>query len=190
MSAQSHSIHKHNNKKNITQSQTEPEDSTITDDNNNKKSINNLNPPDPENNGVSGKTKTKKNKNKKKRKASELETMTTTNEDDNENSLELVVELNKEKKTKKKKAKSEESFVMEKKVEDPNAVSKFKISEPLREKLKEKGIESLFPIQAMTFDIILHGSDLVGRARTGQVSFSSRFLFPLFIIKLLKLCVI
>ncbi|WJX14634.1 DEAD-box ATP-dependent RNA helicase 7, variant 2 [Trifolium repens] len=157
-------------KKNNTQSQTEPEDSTITDDNNNKKNINNLNPPDPDNNGVSGKTKTKtkKNKNKKKRKASELATMTTTNEDDNENSLELVVELSKEKKTKKKKAKSEESFVMEKKVEDPNAVSKFKISEPLREKLKEKGIESLFPIQAMTFDIILHGSDLVGRARTGQ----------------------
>ncbi|KAJ0964112.1 hypothetical protein J5N97_029234 [Dioscorea zingiberensis] len=51
---------------------------------------------------------------------------------------------------------------------DPNAVSNFRISEPLREKLKSKGIESLFPIQAMTFDVILDGSDLVGRARTGQ----------------------
>ncbi|RHN81932.1 putative RNA helicase [Medicago truncatula] len=91
--------------------------------------------------------------------------MTTTNGDDNENSL----ELDKEKKNKKKKAKSEEEFVvMENKVEDPNGISKFKISEPLREKLKEKGIESLFPIQAMTFDIILQGCDLVGRARTGQ----------------------
>lgn len=91
--------------------------------------------------------------------------MTTTNGEDNENSL----ELDKEKKNKKKKAKSEEEFVvMENKVEDPNGISKFKISEPLREKLKEKGIESLFPIQAMTFDIILQGCDLVGRARTGQ----------------------
>ncbi|GFY81963.1 DEAD box RNA helicase [Actinidia rufa] len=40
---------------------------------------------------------------------------------------------------------------------------------PLREALKAKGIESLFPIQAMTFDSVLDGSDLVGRARTGQV---------------------
>lgn len=50
---------------------------------------------------------------------------------------------------------------------NPNAVSKFRISKVLREKLKSRGIESLFPIQAKTFDIILDGSDLVGRARTG-----------------------
>ncbi|KAL2334517.1 hypothetical protein Fmac_015730 [Flemingia macrophylla] len=57
----------------------------------------------------------------------------------------------------------------EKKVEEnPNAVSNFRISTTLREKLKQNGIESLFPIQAMTFDTILDGSDLVGRARTGQ----------------------
>ena len=54
-------------------------------------------------------------------------------------------------------------------VENPNAVSKFRISDPLREKLKEKGIEALFPIQATTFDMVLDGADLVGRARTGQV---------------------
>ncbi|PSS34350.1 DEAD-box ATP-dependent RNA helicase [Actinidia chinensis var. chinensis] len=52
--------------------------------------------------------------------------------------------------------------------EDPNAVLNFRISAPLREALKAKGIESLFPIQAMTFDSVLDGSDLVGRARTGQ----------------------
>ncbi|XP_051142911.1 DEAD-box ATP-dependent RNA helicase 7-like [Andrographis paniculata] len=52
--------------------------------------------------------------------------------------------------------------------QNPNAVSNFRISEPLREMLKEKGIESLFPIQSMTFNAILDGSDLVGRARTGQ----------------------
>ncbi|KAJ1402547.1 RNA-binding domain superfamily [Sesbania bispinosa] len=62
----------------------------------------------------------------------------------------------------------EEQVQEVKKKEDPNAVSKFRISESLRAKLKEKGIESLFPIQAMTFDTILDGSDLVGRARTGQ----------------------
>ncbi|CAI8604589.1 unnamed protein product [Vicia faba] len=98
--------------------------------------------------------------------------MTTTNGDENENGLELVEPKgsreDKEKNKRKKKEKFVESMVMEKKVEDHNAVSKFKISEPLREKLKEKGIESLFPIQAMTFDTILHGFDLVGRARTGQ----------------------
>jgi len=109
--------------------------------------------------------------------------MTTTIGDDNENSLELVESKGsreeKEKKNKKKKAKSEEeSVVMENKVEDPNALSKFKISEPLREKLKEKGIESLFPIQAMTFDIILQGCDLVGRARTGQVRCHYILYFP------------
>ncbi|XP_022866498.1 DEAD-box ATP-dependent RNA helicase 7-like [Olea europaea var. sylvestris] len=52
--------------------------------------------------------------------------------------------------------------------ENSNAVSNFRISKPLREALKVKGIESLFPIQAMTFDTILDGVDLVGRARTGQ----------------------
>ncbi|CAH8387740.1 unnamed protein product [Eruca vesicaria subsp. sativa] len=54
------------------------------------------------------------------------------------------------------------------KVDNPNAVSKFRISDPLKAKLKEKGIEALFPIQASTFDMVLDGADLVGRARTGQ----------------------
>ncbi|CAH9121658.1 unnamed protein product [Cuscuta epithymum] len=52
--------------------------------------------------------------------------------------------------------------------ENPNSISNFRISDPLREALKAKGIESLFPIQATTFDTILDGCDLVGRARTGQ----------------------
>lgn len=62
----------------------------------------------------------------------------------------------------------EEEEENEEKEENPNAVSNFNISEPLRQKLKSKGIESLFPIQAMTFEIIFNGSDMVGRARTGQ----------------------
>ncbi|KAK4489505.1 hypothetical protein RD792_005314 [Penstemon davidsonii] len=70
---------------------------------------------------------------------------------------------------KKKKMKFDEGVVEEKKVEeDPNAVSNFRISKPLKDALKSKGIESLFPIQAMTFNLVLDGSDLVGRARTGQ----------------------
>ncbi|KAH9297798.1 hypothetical protein KI387_029480 [Taxus chinensis] len=53
-------------------------------------------------------------------------------------------------------------------VENPNAISNFNISAALREKLKTKGIEALFPIQAMTFETVYKGFDLVGRARTGQ----------------------
>jgi ATP-dependent RNA helicase DDX21 len=55
-------------------------------------------------------------------------------------------------------------------VEAPNpmSVSNFNISKVLRVKLKSKGIEALFPIQAQTFDAVFSGNDLVGRARTGQ----------------------
>jgi ATP-dependent RNA helicase DDX21 len=62
------------------------------------------------------------------------------------------------------------------KIEDANAIVNFRISDVLRERLKSKGIESLFPIQAMTFDLILDGGDLVGRARTGQVKHFSRIV--------------
>ncbi|PKA47688.1 DEAD-box ATP-dependent RNA helicase 7 [Apostasia shenzhenica] len=51
---------------------------------------------------------------------------------------------------------------------NPNALSNFRISKLLKERLNSKGIKALFPIQAMTFDMIFDGSDLVGRARTGQ----------------------
>lgn len=115
--------------------------------------------------------------NEKKRKASEL--LKDDDDFESETSSELVepVDLKEkskmEKKKKKKKAKlSSESDEETVKEENPNAVSNFRISEKLRDKLKEKGIESLFPIQAMTFDTILDGSDLVGRARTGQVCIS------------------
>ncbi|GMY23017.1 DEAD-box ATP-dependent RNA helicase 7-like [Fagus crenata] len=86
-------------------------------------------------------------------------------EDDEEersdtSSSELIEPVVDSKESKKKKAKVEE--------EDPNAVSKFRISAKLKAKLKEKGIEALFPIQAMTFNTVLDGSDLIGRARTGQ----------------------
>ena len=125
-----------------------------------------------------GKTKKEsKKKESKRRKASEAED----EEDKSETSSELVDPANSKVKNgevvsakkKKKKAKVEEEVGeedVEANVEEhPNAISKYRISDPLKAKLKEKGIESLFPIQAMTFDIVLDGCDLVGRARTGQV---------------------
>jgi hypothetical protein len=59
---------------------------------------------------------------------------------------------------------------------DPNALTNFRISEQLKQRLKSKGIKALFPIQATTFDLVLDGSDLVGRARTGQVSGPFKFV--------------
>lgn len=75
------------------------------------------------------------------------------------------------KKSKKKKIKTVEVDVKEavSKEDDPNSVSNFRISEPLKNALKAKGIEALFPIQARTFDSIFDGLDLIGKAKTGQV---------------------
>lgn len=118
------------------------------------------------------KKKSKKKESSKKRKVSEMED----EEERSETSSELGEPVNlksESEKKKKKKAKVEAEAEVEEQEggesEHPNAVSRFRVSAPLREKLKSKGIESLFPIQAMTFDMILDGSDLVGRARTGQV---------------------
>ncbi|XP_054785826.1 DEAD-box ATP-dependent RNA helicase 7-like isoform X2 [Prosopis cineraria] len=112
-----------------------------------------------------------KKKETKKRKSSDIDGVG----EKSESSSELVEPessraKSQEKRKKNKKPKFEEPDMGEEEVEkkDPNAISNFRISEPLRAKLKEKGIESLFPIQAMTFDTILDGCDLVGRARTGQ----------------------
>ncbi|KAJ4843899.1 hypothetical protein Tsubulata_047955, partial [Turnera subulata] len=111
--------------------------------------------------------KKQKKESKKKRKAAEIE-QEEGGEDRSETSSELGEPVNLKKKSKKSKVEEENGEGVEAKADDPNAVSKFRISEPLREKLKSKGIESLFPIQARTFDDVLDGCDLVGRARTGQ----------------------
>ncbi|XP_075484208.1 DEAD-box ATP-dependent RNA helicase 7-like [Primulina tabacum] len=97
----------------------------------------------------------------KKRKVLEVE-MDDSTEERSETSSEIGEPINDLGKQKKMKLHEDEEK------ENPNAVKNFRISEPLREALKYKGIQSLFPIQAMTFDTILDGSDLVGRARTGQ----------------------
>lgn len=119
----------------------------------------------------------KSSKKKEKKRKAALEA-----DNESETSSELVEPMSNSKidesvkKNKKKKMKliedssDEEQGVDAIKEEDPNAVKNFRISEPLRNALKSKGIEALFPIQAMTFNTILDGSDLVGRARTGQVT--------------------
>ncbi|KAL0729221.1 hypothetical protein Bca4012_025314 [Brassica carinata] len=69
---------------------------------------------------------------------------------------------------KKKSSKKVKLSVEDVKINIPKAVSNIRISDLLREKLKEKGIEGLFPSQAMNFDMVLDDTDLIGRARTGQ----------------------
>ncbi|CAN7089890.1 unnamed protein product [Brassica rapa subsp. narinosa] len=127
----------------------------------------------------------KKKEEKKMKKKIDLET--TTPEQDSKKKgkkLKLSDSDGEEKKSKKKRKSIDEpeeepekksskkvklsSSVEDVKVDNPNAVSNFRISDPLKAKLKEKGIEALFPIQATTFDMVLDGADLVGRARTGQ----------------------
>ncbi|CAI5723112.1 unnamed protein product [Peronospora effusa] len=44
----------------------------------------------------------------------------------------------------------------------------FDISNETQKNLQARGITTLFPIQAMTFDKIMAGKDLIGRARTGM----------------------
>ncbi|CAH2043891.1 unnamed protein product [Thlaspi arvense] len=109
--------------------------------------------------------KKKSKKKDKKRRASEVDEPEEGAKSDSSSDL---VEPESSKAEKKKSSKKVKLGVEDVEVENPNAVSKFRISAPLREKLKEKGIEALFPIQATTFDMVLDGADLVGRARTGQ----------------------
>ncbi|XP_047321643.1 DEAD-box ATP-dependent RNA helicase 7 [Impatiens glandulifera] len=121
------------------------------------------------------KKKSKKKESSKKRKAADVDE---DNEDQkSENSSELVEPMNSKpspdknaelEKPKKKMKLGDDEIQEAEKDENPNAVKNFRISAPLRDALKSRGIEALFPIQAMTFNIVLDGSDLVGRARTGQ----------------------
>ncbi|XP_074291477.1 DEAD-box ATP-dependent RNA helicase 7-like [Silene latifolia] len=103
------------------------------------------------------KKKSKKDK-KKKRKAEELE---------DGSDATTVSEIVEPSKLTSKKIKLTEE-VEEEEEDDPNSLSNFRISKPLKDALIYKGIKALFPIQAMTFNAVLDGADLVGRARTGQ----------------------
>ncbi|EKX51855.1 hypothetical protein GUITHDRAFT_102470 [Guillardia theta CCMP2712] len=48
-----------------------------------------------------------------------------------------------------------------------SSIRNFRISEKTIKALSEQGIQTLFPIQVATFDIIYEGYDLIARARTG-----------------------
>ena len=48
---------------------------------------------------------------------------------------------------------------------DPLAIDNFRLSPAVKALLRQKGIESLFNIQAQTLTSVLDGFDLVGRAR-------------------------
>lgn len=129
----------------------------------------------------------KKSKKKdKKRKALSLDDQENGNSEVLE-SINLNEDEKKKKKKKKKKKEEDEAKLVEEdseeKEEDPNALSNFRISVPLKEVLNAKGINALFPIQAMTFDTILDGSDLVGRARTGQVCTICNYLLNSYTLK-------
>ncbi|KAL2920556.1 DEAD-box ATP-dependent RNA helicase 7 [Bienertia sinuspersici] len=107
------------------------------------------------------KDKDKEEKKKKKRKAVDVG-----GDDKSDTSSEVVepVDL----KPKKAKLMEVNNGGGEEEEEDPNSLSNFRISRPLQNALISKGIKALFPIQAMTFNDVLDGGDLVGRARTGQ----------------------
>ncbi|XP_074319623.1 DEAD-box ATP-dependent RNA helicase 7-like [Silene latifolia] len=115
-----------------------------------------------------------KDKKKKKRKVEELEEEEEGNGSDSTNSE--IVEPNgnngngnlMNKKVKFMDVDDEEEEEVEEEEDDPNSLEKFRISKPLKDALISKGIKALFPIQAMTFNAVLDGADLVGRARTGQ----------------------
>nr|XP_043632511.1 DEAD-box ATP-dependent RNA helicase 7-like [Erigeron canadensis] len=118
---------------------------------------------------ISSDSEKSEKKSKKKRKAA-------SDDDDNDTSSEQIQPNIKDdegvKKSKKKKIKLDEEAalveVVKKVEENPNAVTNFRISEPLKNALKAKGIEALFPIQARTFNSIYDGLDLIGKAKTGQ----------------------
>lgn len=51
--------------------------------------------------------------------------------------------------------------------EDKNLLDNFDLNNNIKERMRDKGIESLFPIQAACIPHALGGKDVVGRARTG-----------------------
>lgn len=49
----------------------------------------------------------------------------------------------------------------------PDALDNFPLAEGIKSLLRSKGIEALFPIQTACFNLVVGGTDVVGRARTG-----------------------
>ncbi|TMW63900.1 hypothetical protein Poli38472_014810 [Pythium oligandrum] len=51
---------------------------------------------------------------------------------------------------------------------DQKELDDFNFSEKLRQNLEAAGITHLFPVQAQSFDVMMQGSDIVGRSKTGS----------------------
>lgn len=49
----------------------------------------------------------------------------------------------------------------------PTPISEFNFSEKILSIMKDKNIESLYPLQASCYNPIIEGKDLIGRAKTG-----------------------
>ena len=62
-------------------------------------------------------------------------------------------------------------------------LDRFPMNVNVKATLRASGIEALFPIQSATFNIILEGKDLIGRARTGQ---GKTLAFALPVIEMLR----
>lgn len=66
--------------------------------------------------------------------------------------------------------------VSDSKPADPLALDNFRLSAAIKALLRQKGIESLFNIQAQTLTSVLDGFDLVGRARCASLHRAARTL--------------
>jgi ATP-dependent RNA helicase DDX21 len=109
--------------------------------------------------------KEKKDKKDKKDKKEKKEKKRARDEDDDATTIDS--ELSEVEAPVAKKAKKAEVTTNVGGSENPS-LDTFDISEGTKAALRKRGITSLFPIQAMTFDKIMAGKDIMGRARTGM----------------------
>ncbi|DAZ96216.1 TPA: hypothetical protein N0F65_012578 [Lagenidium giganteum] len=115
--------------------------------------------------------KAKKEKKEKKEKKDKKEKKRSREERDSSESESSAASSDADVKSSKKKAKVEEAtktVVSNVGGTENPSLDQFRISEQTKAALRKRGINALFPIQAMTFDKILDGKDLMGRARTGM----------------------
>jgi superfamily II DNA/RNA helicase len=78
--------------------------------------------------------------------------------------------------------KSKDSEVKSKEATDKGDFKRFNLSKSIIEKLKEKNITYLYPIQIATLEHIRAGHDVIAQARTGTGK-TVIFLFLIFFLK-------
>ncbi|KAI8978995.1 P-loop containing nucleoside triphosphate hydrolase protein [Pilobolus umbonatus] len=115
----------------------------------------------------SEKKEKKEKKEKSSRKRDREEKKTKESEVEESTPVESVPEPTPEPETKKRKVIEETEKAEDGVVPDHLQFSNFRITPGTIANLQKKGINSLFEIQAATFDIIFEGNDVLARARTG-----------------------